>query len=36
MIGTNEKEAQKILEEKDIHFINSMEEGAKKIVELVK
>ncbi|MBU4502734.1 MAG: ADP-forming succinate--CoA ligase subunit beta [Nanoarchaeota archaeon] len=36
MIGTNEEEAKKILEENQIHFINSMEEGAKKIVELVK
>lgn len=36
MIGTNEEEAKKILEENKIHFINSMEEGAKKIVELIK
>ena len=36
MIGTNEKEAKKILEKNNMHFINSMEEGAKKIVGLVK
>jgi len=36
MIGTNEEEAKEILEKNKIHFINSMEEGAKKIVELVK
>ena len=36
MIGNNEEEAKKILEKDKIHFINSMEEGAKKIVELVK
>ncbi len=35
MIGTNEDKAKDILEENGIHFIDSMEEGAKKIVELV-
>lgn len=36
MIGTNEKEAKKMLEEKGIHCINSMEQGARKIAELVR
>ncbi|MDP2908231.1 MAG: ADP-forming succinate--CoA ligase subunit beta [Nanoarchaeota archaeon] len=36
MIGTNEKEAKKILKENNIYSMDSMEEGAKKIVELVK
>lgn len=36
MIGTNEEEAKRILEENKIHFIDSMEEGAKKIIELIK
>jgi len=34
MIGTNEKQAKEILKKNDIHFIDSMEEGAKKIVKL--
>jgi len=36
MIGTNEEKAKDILEKNNIHFIDSMEKGAKKIVELVK
>ena len=36
MIGTNEKEAKKILKKNRIHFIKSMEQGAEKIVKLVK
>ncbi len=34
MIGTNEKEAKTILKKNKIHFIDSMEKGAKKIVKL--
>ncbi len=36
MIGTNEQEAKKILQENNIPSLDSMEECAKKIVELVK
>jgi len=36
MIGTNEEEAKKMLKKNKIHFIDSMEDGAKKIVKLVK
>ncbi|MFC1682256.1 ATP-grasp domain-containing protein [Nanoarchaeota archaeon] len=36
MIGTNEKEAKKILMENNIFSLDSMEESTKKIVELVK
>jgi len=36
MIGTNEKKGRKILEENNIHAIDNMEKGAKKIVSLVK
>ena len=36
MIGTNEEEGQKILEENGIQSLDSMEECASKIVELTK
>lgn len=36
MIGTNEEMGRKILEENKIHSIDTMEEGARKVVELAK
>jgi succinyl-CoA synthetase beta subunit len=36
MVGTNEEEGQRILEEAGIPFLSTMEEAASKVVELVK
>ena len=36
MVGTNEEEGQRILNEAGIPFLQTMEEAAAKVVELVK
>jgi succinyl-CoA synthetase beta subunit len=36
LVGTNEEEGRRILAEAGIHVLNSMEEAAKKAVELMK